>query len=105
MNLYQILSLCGTSSLIISLISVVFAKMKKEKLKTETIQLGVQALLRAELIKTYEEYKQKGFAPIYVKDNFENCYNRYHNLGANGVMDQIHEEFLNLPTQKQEDVQ
>lgn len=27
---------------------------------------------------------------------------QYHNLGANGVMDEIHEKFKNLPTQKEE---
>ena len=47
----------------------------------------------------YNQYKDAKKVPIYVKDNFENVWNAYHNLGANGVMDNIHEEFMNFETE------
>lgn len=31
------------------------------------------------------------------RDDFENCWVQYHALGANGVMDDIHQKFLALP--------
>lgn len=64
------------------------------------LRLGVQALLRAEMISEYHHWKEKGYAPIFAKENFENCYKQYHSLGANGMMDKLRDEFLNLPTVK-----
>lgn len=53
------------------------------------------------MIDDYNHYKDKGYAPIYARDNFENCYKRYHMLGANGVMDDIHDKFMELPIDKE----
>lgn len=50
------------------------------------------------MIDDYNHYKEKGYAPIYARDNFENCWRQYHDLGANGVMDDIHAKFMSLPT-------
>lgn len=72
-------------------------RLKASEQKQHALELGVQALLRDRLIYQYEKYKAKGYAPIYVRENFENLYSQYHQLGANGVMDSIHEEFRNLP--------
>lgn len=64
------------------------------------VKLGVQALLRAQMIDDYNRYSEKGYAPIYARENFENCWAQYHALGANGVMDDLHNKFLQLPTEK-----
>lgn len=61
---------------------------------------GVQASLRSQLVDSYHLwYEEKSYAPMYIKDAFENCYQRYHRLGKNGVMDDIHEKFMRLPTE------
>jgi hypothetical protein len=60
---------------------------------------GVQALLRTQLYEDYNKWQERGYAPIEARQNFENCYQRYHRLGKNGVMDDIHEKFLHLPTE------
>ncbi len=62
------------------------------------VREGVQALLRAQMLDDYNHYMEKGYAPIYARENFENCYSRYHELGANGVMEDIHKKFMTLPT-------
>ena len=77
-------------------------KSKTEAQRQGAIEKGLQALLRSQMINDYNHYKDKGFAPIYAKDNFENVWKQYHNLGVNGVMDSIHEEFMTLPTSKEE---
>lgn len=64
--------------------------------------MGLQALLRDQLIHNYNHYVDKGYAPIYAKENFENMWLQYHNLGANGVMDDIHERFKTLPIEKED---
>lgn len=62
-----------------------------------TFRGSIQALLRAQMISEYNKAKDRGYAPIYAKQNFENMWDKYHNLGVNGVMDSIHEAYLALP--------
>lgn len=92
MELYQWLCLLGVPALFGVVIKVIFNHIKG-------VRLGVQALLRAQMIQDYNKWYEKGFAPIYARQNFENCWSQYHSLGANGVMDDIHIKFLALPTE------
>lgn len=89
-----------TSSGIIGIAAgAILGKLKKKLEQNEALMYGVQALLRHELYELYHYWAEaKGFAPISVKEDFSNMYTRYHALGANGVMDGIHDEFMNLPT-------
>lgn len=100
MNWTQILSTLGIPSVMAAFILYVVKKLHKSANKTKALESGVQALLRAQMIADYNHYSEKGFAPIYAKENFENLWKQYHALGANGVMDDIHERFEALPTQK-----
>lgn len=99
MEPYQILSLLGVPGLIGSVYVVINRKIKKNKADNDAVKKGVQALLRAQMIRDYNHYLDKGYAPLYAKENFENCWLQYHSLGENGVMDSIHEKFLELPTE------
>ena len=101
MTLYQILSLLFGSGLLITILTAVWNKIKVNEKKTESVQLGVQALLRDRLYSTYLKYAEKGYAPIYARENFENMYKQYHTLGANGVMDGIYNKFMDLPLEKE----
>ena len=101
MTLYQILSLTFGSGLLITVLTGVWKRIKVNEKKTESVQLGVQALLRDRLYSTYLKYAEKGYAPIYARENFENMYNQYHILGANGVMDDIYRKFMDLPLENE----
>ncbi len=57
-----------------------------------------QAMLRDRLYYMYDIAMENGFISLEMKQNFENLYKNYHALGKNGVMDQIHDEVMNLPT-------
>lgn len=102
MNLMQILSVFGIPSVCAAFILYVVKKLNESARKTKALEAGVQALLRAQMITDYNHYTEKGYAPIYTKENFENCWKQYHALGANGVMDSIHENFMNLPDRKED---
>lgn len=52
------------------------------------------------MISEYYYWSEKEYAPIYARENFENLWEQYHMLGANGVMNDIHSRFMNLPTKK-----
>ena len=106
MTWYQILTLIGIPSIITAVLNHIerkairkeTAKIKSQD-KTDALALGVQALLRAQMIADYNHYTEKGWAPIYARENFENVWRQYEALGANGVMDDIHNKFKALPTQ------
>lgn len=76
--------------------------MKKQDLRQKAVELGVQALLRDRMLHSYNKYIDQGYAPIFAKENFENMYKQYHELGGNGVMTQLHVTFMELPTEKEE---
>ena len=108
-SLYQVLSLLAVPTLFALIYGRMFARIEKKQQKnekeleqnnqeTKAVRLGVQALLRAQMIDSYNKWSDKGYAPIYARQCFENCYMQYHSLGANGVMDDIHEKFIELPT-------
>lgn len=78
--------------------------IKKLNRKQTALELGVQAMLRSQMISDYNEwYVNKGYAPIWAKQNFENVWVQYEALGKNGVMDGIHKEFMSLPTEPSKD--
>lgn len=101
MTLYQILSLLFGSGVLTAVGGYFLKRIKDNDKKTESVRLGVQALLRDRLIHEYNKALDRGYAPIYAKDNFENMWKQYHNLGQNGVMDEIHNEYMSLPTNKE----
>lgn len=92
MTIYNWLCLLGVPAILAAIAKVTFAQVR-------SIRLGVQALLRAQMISEYNKWSEREYAPIYARENFDNCYQQYHGLGANGVMDDIREKFLALPTQ------
>ena len=63
---------------------------------------GLQSVLKDLLKIRYLEWINKGYAPMDARDDLEKMYQSYHRLGANGVMDALREEFLNLPVKKED---
>ena len=100
MIIFQIISLLFGSGLLVAVIKILHNKIKLTEKKTESVQLGIQALLRDRLYQNYFHYIEKGYAPIYARENFENMYKQYHNLGVNGVMDDLYDKFMNLPLER-----
>ena len=101
MTLYNVLSLLFGSGLLVAVGRYFLKRIKANDLKTEAVQKGVQALLRDRLYDKYEHYSELGYAPIRARENFDNMWTQYHNLGKNGVMDDIHLKFMELPTEKE----
>lgn len=98
MTWYQWASLLFGSGILVEVFRRVFAELKQNRQETKAIALGVQAMLRNSLKKDYEAAIANGYASITDKENFENMYIQYHNLGVNGVMDGLRVEYMDLPT-------
>lgn len=96
MTVYQWLCLFSVPALLLAFVKYTLNQIK-------SVKLGVQALLRAQMIDDYNKWEDRGYAPIYARQNFENCWQQYHNLGVNGVMDDLHNKFLQLPTEPPHD--
>lgn len=66
---------------------------------------GIQAILRDRLLQLYrfctetrcEQDISKAYSTDDEKKNFENMYQKYHSLGANGVMTVKFDHFMELP--------
>ena len=87
------------SGILVTAWGYLYGKLQAVKKENKAIRLGLQALLRDRLIEKYDKYTDKGYAPIYARENFENMWSQYHNLGENGVMDGLHAKFMELPTE------
>jgi hypothetical protein len=109
----EIVKLFGDSSIVSALVLLVINRsLKKRDAKQEEIQaqnvemekqnkvimLGVQAILRDRLLQGYRHYIDKGWADYDDRENMENIYKQYHALGANGVMDDMRNQFRRLPS-------
>lgn len=72
-------------------------KQEEQERKNQAIERGVQALLRNELIRRFREYKTKGEMSMLDKENMDHMFTEYFNLGGNGLMKEVHTEFLEIP--------
>lgn len=88
------------TSTIIAFLTYIFTKVRSESKKSIAQRKAVQALLRDRLYAKFDHCREKGFADLDDRNNFENLYNNYHQLGQNGVMDSIRVKFMALPTTK-----
>ena len=104
MTTYQILSLLGCSSLMSMIFGALITRVITYRKENDALKKGIQALLRAQMINDYNKWTSKNYAPIYARENFENCWKQYETLGENGVMNDIHNKFLALPTTPPEGV-
>ena len=98
MTVYQWLCLLGVPAVIAGIFKYLHTLIKHNSEDSKALKAGVQALLRSQMISDFNKYSEKGYAPIYARESFENCWKQYHSLGVNGVMDDLHEKFLELPT-------
>jgi len=84
--------------LLIALVGFVCKKIKTIAKKQDYYNDGIKALLRSELIKNYNKYTEQRYCPIYAKENVNDIYDTYHNLGGNGVGTKMYNELMDLPT-------
>lgn len=90
MDAWEIIKAAGVPALLMGLIITTW-------IQTRAVKRGVQALLRDRLLQGYKYYRRQGWADEDDRTNLENVYQQYHSLGANGVMDNLRQRFLDLP--------
>ncbi len=73
-------------------------KDEEEKKKIKTLENGVRALLKNELVQAYREFKDKGEISILDRENLEEMFKEYKELNGNGTLAKMMNELLNLKT-------
>lgn len=97
-NILQIVFNYIVPLLLGGMIGFLSTKMKNHNKKDKAIEEGLVALLRNELVRRYREYEQKGEMSILDKENVEDMFKQYENLGGNGTVKKMYKELLELPT-------
>lgn len=81
------------------LVTFLAARYKFHRKREKALEEGVQALLRAEIIRQYEKHIERGFCPLYAKEALKREYHAYHELGGNDVATELYHKVLELPTE------
>lgn len=68
-------------------------------IKLKAIKNGLQCLLRAEIIRSYDKYKERCYCPLYAKEALTRAYKAYHALGGNDVATELYNDTMELPTE------
>ena len=89
-EVWDIIKAAGIPAILLGIIITTWIQIR-------AVKKGVQALLRDRLIQGYKFYRQQGWADEDDRSNLENVYQQYHALGANGVMDNLRQRFIDLP--------
>jgi hypothetical protein len=90
----------GIVALLTALYKKLSSKVHKQLCDSKSVKDGTQALLRNEIIKEYDKYIERGYIPIYAKENVTSMYEAYHALGGNGTITKLMDELKELPTKK-----
>ena len=84
---------------IISGMGIIGKILYGQYLKNKAIGKGVEALLRNGIVQTYNKWSEKGYCPIYARENAIRMYEPYHTLGGNDVATDLIEDLKKLPTE------
>ena len=98
LNILQIVLSYLIPTILGGVLGFISTKLKKNKKKDLAIEQGVQALLRNEIIRRYREFESKGEISILDKENLEEMFEQYKNLGGNGTVKKMMDDLLNLKT-------
>lgn len=97
-NIAQIILSYLIPTLLGGVLGFIATKLKKNKKKDLAIELGVQALLRNEIIRRYREFETKGEISILDQENLDEMFEQYKNLGGNGTVKKMMNELYELKT-------
>ena len=78
-------------------------RQKEEAQKSAALHDGMQALLRDRIIQAYNHYQDKGYCPIYGKENVKRMYDAYHVLGGNDVETKLKDTLIEMPEEPMEE--
>ena len=94
-KIVSILGLLGIPSLFV-MVRWCMSKVKQESQKMTILMEAQQAQMRSQLLKDYYTYTKRGFVYDFELKDWENQYQAYHKLGANGIIDDRRSKLFDL---------
>ena len=95
---YWVLEGCAAISAVFYFVVKKYKKKHEDdQCKNKAVELGVRAILRTQIITTYNKYMERGSIPIYELDNVNELLKQYKNLGGNGIIIELVEKLMQLP--------
>lgn len=101
MTIYQILSILGIPSLMVSIVIYGVNYIKYKISSQKLIKDGVLAILHNKIYKLGQEYIAIGEITVSDMSDFEYLYSAYHKLGGNGTGTEIYERVKELPIKQE----
>ena len=74
--------------------------MRHTQKKDRALDDGMRALLRDRIISACDHYFEKGYAPVYARENITSMYDAYHSLGGDGIVTDMVKQTMELPYKK-----
>lgn len=99
-KILTVLGLLGIPS-IFTLIVFVLKKVQADAKQIKILMAAQQAQMRSQLLKDYYHYMNRGFVYESELSDWENQYQAYHSLGANGIMDNRRQKLMDLETKEE----
>ena len=75
-------------------------QIKKERAEQKALRDGMKSLLKRQIIYDCEAAVLAGFCDTQRKDTIKDMYDSYSALGGNGVVTQLKDQMMKLPTVK-----
>ncbi|HIR78901.1 MAG TPA: hypothetical protein IAD38_07830 [Candidatus Egerieenecus merdigallinarum] len=76
--------------------------MRHARRQDKALDDGMRALLRDRIISACDHYFEKGYAPVYARENIASMYEAYHSLGGDGIVTDMVRQAMELPYKKGE---
>lgn len=90
-------------SYLLAMLKAKQAEIRSKDEEIETLKIGVQALLRQNIINVHSQYMPVGYIPLVDKQALMLAYDSYHKLSpVNGVIDDIMDDLRSLPVKEHE---
>lgn len=86
---------------VFAMIVTISKRINKYSKQIKILMLAQQAQMRSQLLKDFYTYKNRGYILEAELQDWENQYQAYHSLGANGIMDKRREILFNLETKEE----
>jgi hypothetical protein len=80
----------------------IFKYLQTEEQKIAAMQIGMQALIRGQIIDYYNKYMDLQYCPIYIKDTVKRLEKAYLQLCEEDSAKELLYKILNLPTERKE---
>lgn len=79
-------------------------QQQKHEEKSHILYKSIESTLRNDIVGMYNTYyEDKGYMPIYARENLDKMVNEYYALGGNGVVPDLVKKLYSLDTEKPED--